>query len=102
MSFSISLIGADLQLNRFSSSVVVGGQVAKANPSSTGLNPAWRKASIHTVFGAGWPEGTSVDGIREMESVIKGSIATLHALAPDSGAYFNEAGPALFTLLIGL
>ena len=63
-------------------------------PSSTGLNPAWRKAFIHTVFGVEWPEGTSIAGIQEAENVVKKGIADLHALAPDSGAYFNEASPA--------
>ncbi|KAI0788419.1 hypothetical protein C8Q75DRAFT_799201 [Abortiporus biennis] len=71
--------------------LVAGGAVSRVNSSSTGLNPAWRKALVHTVFGGTWQEGASAQEIMQVGNTIKAGIANLHALAPDSGAYFNEA-----------
>ena len=73
-----------------SCSLVAGGAVSKTDPSSTGLNPAWRTALLHAVAGVGWPEGASSTVIKQLRGVLKGYAATLHDLAPDSGAYLNE------------
>ena len=43
--------------------LVAGGAVAKSDPESTGLNPAWRKALIHTVAGAGWADDAPLEEI---------------------------------------
>ncbi|KAJ8487770.1 hypothetical protein ONZ51_g3951 [Trametes cubensis] len=70
---------------------VAGGAVSRPNASSTGLNPAWRKALVHTIFGVAWADGTSAAEIGEMQDTLKATSAKVRALAPDSGAYFNEA-----------
>lgn len=72
-------------------SVVTGGVVTKVDPSSTGLNPAWRKALVHTVFGRIWPDGSSASTINKVREDVKRIEGTLRDLAPESGAYFNEA-----------
>ena len=69
---------------------VAGGAVSRPNASSTGLNPAWRKALVHTIFGVAWADGTSAAEIGEMQDTLKATSAKVRALAPDSGAYFNE------------
>ncbi|EKM61059.1 uncharacterized protein PHACADRAFT_156227 [Phanerochaete carnosa HHB-10118-sp] len=71
--------------------IVAGGAVSKIDPSTTGLNPAWREALIHVVFGSGWPEGASVDAINEVRAKIKKGEAAFRTLTPQGGAYFNEA-----------
>ncbi|KAH9896809.1 FAD-binding domain-containing protein [Cubamyces lactineus] len=70
---------------------VAGGAVSRTNASSTGLNPAWRKALVHTIFGVAWADGTSAAEIGEIQDTLKATSAKVRALAPDSGAYFNEA-----------
>ncbi|KAI0777630.1 hypothetical protein BD413DRAFT_490599 [Trametes elegans] len=68
-----------------------GGAVSKVNASSAGLNPAWRKALVHTILGTSWPDGTSPTEIQQLREKLQNSTAAVRALAPDSGAYFNEA-----------
>ncbi|KAL7277310.1 hypothetical protein ACG7TL_009166 [Trametes sanguinea] len=70
---------------------IAGGAVSRPSASSTGLNPAWRKALVHTIFGVAWAYGTSAAEIGEMQDTLKATSAEVRALAPDSGAYFNEA-----------
>ena len=72
------------------SSIVAGGATANISTSATGLNPAWRKAAVHAVTGAGWPEGATSAEIDVIRTSLKNTTAQLRALAPDSGAYFNE------------
>ncbi len=55
-----------------------------------GLNPAWRTTLVHTIFSAGWAEGTPADVISSIMDEVKHNMTTLRALAPHSGAYFNE------------
>lgn len=55
-----------------------------------GLNPAWRKALVHIVFGSIWPEGASLDVINEVREKNKNGEAAFRKLTPDGGAYFNE------------
>lgn len=45
---------------------------------------------VHVLFGTGWPEGANASQIREAEEIVKGGIAQLRAISPNSGAYFNE------------
>ena len=59
-----------------------------------GLNPAWRTALLHTIFATGWVEGTPVDVIDGLIDQVRQNMTTLRALAPDSGAYFNEVSGA--------
>lgn len=70
--------------------LVAGGAVSKVNPSSTGLNPAWRKAGAHVVAGITWVDGSSSTFIEGLRDELERRLATVRALAPDSGAYLNE------------
>ncbi|KAI0360106.1 FAD-binding domain-containing protein [Trametes cingulata] len=71
--------------------LVAGGAVSRVDPSSTGLNPAWRQASAHAIVGTIWPEGTNATVIVQHLQTLKDNTAKLRALAPQSGAYINEA-----------
>ena len=69
--------------------------MSKVNASTTGLNPAWRKAAMHVLTGMAWPEGTTADTIEQLRDVYMANTAKLRALAPESGAYLNEVGVGL-------
>ena len=64
--------------------------MSRVAPNAMGLNPAWRRALVHTIFSTGWVEGTPVDVIDEIIDEVKANMTVLRALAPESGAYFNE------------
>ena len=66
--------------------------MSRVPPDAVGLNPAWRAALVHTIFSTGWAEGTPVDVIDGLVGQVRQNMTTLRALAPDSGAYFNEVG----------
>ncbi|RDB23754.1 hypothetical protein Hypma_009405 [Hypsizygus marmoreus] len=70
---------------------VAGGAVAKVDPDSTGLNPAWRKALAHVLFTEEWAEGQPASYIREVRKRLQGRLKILDRVTPESGAYFNEA-----------
>ena len=69
--------------------------MSKVDPDSTGLHPAWRQSAVHTVVGTTWPEGTSAEQQEAQRAGLREMTAQLRALAPDSGAYFNEVRIAL-------
>ena len=71
-------------------SLLGGGAVTKVDPDSAGVNPAWRNALIHTVFGEIWPDGASLETIVAAQRSVREGVRVLEKLAPDSGAYFNE------------
>ncbi|CDO70884.1 hypothetical protein BN946_scf184804.g16 [Trametes cinnabarina] len=48
--------------------LVAGGAVSRTNASSTGLNPAWRKANAHAILGVTWPEGTTAEEINRLHT----------------------------------
>ncbi|KAF9467718.1 hypothetical protein BDZ94DRAFT_980876 [Collybia nuda] len=77
--------------NGISINFVAGGAVSKVDPDSTGLNPAWRKALGHATFGVSWKEGQPASEIQKARQQLRDGIKTLDAVAPGSGAYFNEA-----------
>ena len=64
--------------------------MSNVSSSATGLNPAWRKAAVHVVGGVSWPEGATIDTINGLRDALKSNTAKVRALAPESGAYFNE------------
>ena len=72
-------------------SLIAGGAVSKVPTWHTGLNPAWRRAAAHVVIGTAWPDGATADQIDQARAGLKVNTATLRAIAPESGAYFNEA-----------
>ncbi|KAI0743048.1 FAD-binding domain-containing protein [Daedaleopsis nitida] len=71
--------------------IIAGRAVSNVSTSAAGLNPAWRKAAAHAVTGISWPDGTAANVINAMREKLKINTATLRALTPDLGAYFNEA-----------
>ncbi|KAH9902821.1 FAD-binding domain-containing protein [Cubamyces lactineus] len=71
--------------------LVAGGAVSRVDPSRTGLNPAWRQANAHVVVGTTWSDGATSAEIDQKRGVLRTNTARLRALAPQSGAYFNEA-----------
>ncbi|EIW57345.1 FAD-binding domain-containing protein [Trametes versicolor FP-101664 SS1] len=73
--------------------LVAGGAASRVDPDASGLNPAWRKAVVHVVGGATWADGTTSDEINALRAALSDRNAKLRALAPESGAYFNEASP---------
>ena len=70
--------------------MVAGGAVSQMDPDSAGLNPAWRKAGLHSVWGGGWPEGTSAEGINAVATLVKQRLDIANKLIPNGGAYYNE------------
>ena len=66
-----------------------------------GLNPAWRDSLVFVmVGGGGWPEGSNLTEINAARQLIIEDMETIEALAPDSGAYFNEVrAPDIHTTL---
>ena len=64
--------------------------MAKTDPSSVALNPAWRNSLVHALAGVGWSDGASAAEIEQQRETLKGYISALHKLAPTSGAYLNE------------
>jgi hypothetical protein len=78
-----------LESNLTSDSFVAGGAVAQVDPDSTGLNPAWRQALVHVLWGTGWQEGTPFSEIKQLRAVVARSLTRISELA-GSSAYFNE------------
>jgi hypothetical protein len=72
---------------------MIGGPGVHSKPP--GLNavcPAWRTAYSHSVVGAGWlPFDTAMEN--QMLTQLEGYVDALTELAPDMGAYINEADP---------
>ncbi|KAI9837887.1 MAG: hypothetical protein M1837_002677 [Sclerophora amabilis] len=70
-----------------------GVQNAKPAGGDDAINPAWRKAYTHVVLPASWPllnQTAKADATSELTNE---RVAALRRLAPDSGAYVNEADP---------
>ncbi|CAA7268663.1 unnamed protein product [Cyclocybe aegerita] len=73
-----------------SGNLVAGGVVHSIDPSSTGLNPSWRRAIGQFTVGMGWPEGASGSEIRHQRSILKQNTDVLDKITTDSGSYLNE------------
>ena len=70
--------------------LVTGGQVSRVDPDATGLNPAWRNSLVYATIGSGWPEGANLTEINAVRELIIEDMKIIEAIAPESGAYFNE------------
>lgn len=64
--------------------------MSRSNPSSAGINPAWRKAISHVVVSEGWGEGAPAAVIDAAKQRLTSKVNKLEALVPGAGAYFNE------------
>jgi len=71
--------------------LVTGGAVANVGEDSLGVNPAWRKAAAYIVTGIHWEEGASTTEIETLRTTLKEDMKIIENIAPDSGAYLNEA-----------
>lgn len=73
--------------------LVSGGQVFKdaADPNS-GVNPAWRTSYVHNIVSETWPAGSSAAVMAAVHTDITNvRVGAMRAIAPDTGAYMNEA-----------
>jgi hypothetical protein len=77
-------------INFSSFSLVTGGQVSRADPESTGLNPVWRNSLVYTTLGTGWQDGANETAIQAARQGLIQDMKILEGIAPDSGAYLNE------------
>jgi FAD/FMN-containing dehydrogenase len=72
---------------------MVAGPGVHSNPVGlNSVNPAWRKAYSHTTNGAGWLPFNYTQEAEMRQGLVRYQ-AALTALAPDTGAYVNEADP---------
>ncbi|KAE8440852.1 hypothetical protein EG329_006369 [Mollisiaceae sp. DMI_Dod_QoI] len=81
--------------NVMSAFLVSGKGVHSAQPrgGSNAVNPAWRKAYIHSILTVLWQPFHEKDKAYQ-EGILTGTyIEALRKLAPDMGAYANEAYP---------
>ena len=81
--------------------------MARVDPDSTGLNPAWRKALVLTSTTFEWTDGMSSSEIAALRAKFKQTMVKYESIAPDSGAYMNEVQSSGIscstnTILIGL
>ena len=63
-----------------------------------GLNPAWRNSLAYTTLGAEWQEGANLTEIDAVRQILIQDMKIVEALAPESGAYFNEVRALYATL----
>ena len=60
-------------------------------PSLASLNPAWRKTLVHLIVVTGWQDGSSQSVVDAIYRDVTARTDVLRRLAPETGAYFNEA-----------
>lgn len=78
------------------SAYLVGGHgVMNAKPRGGGnaVNPAWRKAFVHSVLGVSWAPLDNADRVRKEAYLDSVLVEGLRKLTPGMGAYVNEAYP---------
>ena len=75
--------------------LVAGPGVKNAKPrgGSSAVNPAWRKALVHTTLSVGWQPFDAATKTMQEDLLTNTYVAALRKLAPDMGAYMNEADP---------
>ena len=70
---------------------VSGPAVRAIPPTSVAVTPAWRSAYLHALGSITWPFGGDADAAaRQDTETIQGA---LRRVAPNTGAYLNEADP---------
>ncbi|KAL8627462.1 hypothetical protein Q9189_006839 [Teloschistes chrysophthalmus] len=72
---------------------VGGGQVARdGDDKCSGVNPAWRTSYVHNIVARGWAPGADEATKKEVYGdITDGKVGAMKDLAPDTGAYMNEA-----------
>jgi FAD/FMN-containing dehydrogenase len=72
---------------------MIGGPGVHSKPLSlNSVCPSWRTAYSHSVVGAGWAPFNTVMETQQLNQ-LNSSLEALNELAPDTGAYVNEADP---------
>jgi len=66
---------------------------AKPRGGSNAINPAWRKAYVHSVLPLDWAPFDEEEKSYQEGNLTDVYIEALRKLAPDMGAYVNEAYP---------
>lgn len=87
----MELAGKLLKTSGIELLLVTGGQVSRVDPDSVGLNPAWRSSLVYTIIATVWQEGANETQIDANRQQLIQDMKILEGIAPDSGAYLNEA-----------
>jgi hypothetical protein len=88
-----TIVGPPEQFTSINVIFTTGGQVFRdASDPYSGVNPAWRRAYVHNIVARGWAPGTS-EAAQEVirDDVTFTKVKAMKDLAPDMGAYMNEA-----------
>ncbi|KFZ14095.1 hypothetical protein V502_06248 [Pseudogymnoascus sp. VKM F-4520 (FW-2644)] len=64
---------------------------AKIPGGSNAVNPAWRSAYVHTVVSSGWDPLDAAGREKQLDLNTNVYTEALRKIAPDTGAYINEA-----------
>ncbi|KAB2575366.1 FAD-linked oxidoreductase ZEB1 [Lasiodiplodia theobromae] len=71
---------------------IVGNMIASSVPVANSLNPAWRDAVLHLIVANSWDAALpAADARAAAHDMTHSTGRALRRLAPDSGAYVNEA-----------
>lgn len=73
---------------------VAGGAVSAYDPGRNGetsLNPAWRGAALHAVFGASWALNATLEEQASLAAGVSDLTGVLRSALPESGAYWSES-----------
>ncbi|KAI0911768.1 isoamyl alcohol oxidase [Ustulina deusta] len=58
------------------------------------VRPSWRDAALNVILSTTWPNGANLTDMRNLASTMTQTcVPALSRLAPDAGAYLNEADP---------
>ncbi|KAE8348186.1 hypothetical protein BDV28DRAFT_153109 [Aspergillus coremiiformis] len=71
--------------------VGVGVNVSRVGEVDNAVLPAWRQALIHNVVATSWEWDSTARMLAAQRTMTDDYISALRQLAPDSGAYMNEA-----------
>ncbi|KAL0942983.1 FAD-linked oxidoreductase-like protein 18 [Colletotrichum truncatum] len=75
-----------------SNPTIAGGMIASKVPVDNALNPAWRDAVVHFYVTRGWDDSASYPEVTHVFDDMTNRVGdALRSLAPESGAYINEA-----------
>ena len=77
----------------FTGLFVAGGAVSAADPTSseTCITPAWRRAGVHVVWGAGWAANATLTQQQQVYAGISQLTQLVRGATPGSGAYWSES-----------
>ncbi|KAI8250710.1 FAD-linked oxidoreductase ZEB1 [Colletotrichum sp. SAR11_239] len=75
-----------------SNPTIAGGMIASSVPVDNALNPAWREAVVHFLVSRSWDDSAAYPQVAyALDDATDRVGGALRSLAPESGAYINEA-----------